>query len=248
MNAPNITRKWKRFLVCSCSHGEYQDDAAVNAFLKFKNRWKPHITSHNGDCFDFAALRTGAVTNALDSDYSKDIGVDVSKGLEFLTRLEPQWYTFGNHEARLMHLAVSSSATLRMAAQHILGEIDKRCQKLHVDVKREWSIYNYFMLGNYKVFHGVLFGHNYIAKSAAAFGNCIVGHGHAAGVATSSRSDNATAYSVGCLRTVETADYAKARPATFGWSQGWCWGEFCDDRAVVWLHTQPPNTEWRLPV
>jgi hypothetical protein len=248
LESPAVVSHWKRFLACSCSHGEYQDPIAVDAFLEFKRRWKPHTTLHLGDLFDFACLRTGAITNPLDSDYTQDPGVDISHGLEFLKRMEPQWYTWGNHEARLQHLAGSSCATLRLAARHIIDVIDKQCEALGVNVIRDWSIFRHVKIGQYKVFHGTLFGSNYIQRSAQAFGNCIVGHGHAAGMATAARSDNAAAYSVGCLRTVETATYAAARPATFGWSQGWCWGEYTDEHAVVWLHSQPPNSAWRLPI
>lgn len=56
----NIGRKWKKFLVVGCSHGQMADPKALAAVLKFKESFKPHFTAHLGDAFDTTAFRAGA--------------------------------------------------------------------------------------------------------------------------------------------------------------------------------------------
>ena len=42
----NINKGWKRFMAVGCSHGMYADPKAIDGVLKFKERWKPHMTVH----------------------------------------------------------------------------------------------------------------------------------------------------------------------------------------------------------
>ena len=49
----------KRFLAFGDTHGDMVDKNALEALLRFKKHYKPHLTVHLGDLFDFRALRQG---------------------------------------------------------------------------------------------------------------------------------------------------------------------------------------------
>jgi predicted phosphodiesterase len=86
-----------RFVVCSDSHGDAQDDAAVEAFLGFVDRYRPTIRVHAGDIWDFRPLRNGASKEEAEDKLFPDI----EAGEKFLWRYKPSHVVLGNHDARL---------------------------------------------------------------------------------------------------------------------------------------------------
>lgn len=237
---------WKRILAVGCSHGEYIDTSAADAVVKMREAYKPHTVVHLGDNFDFACLRSGARQNPEDSDNT--IEPDLTPGFQFLERLRPTHYTWGNHEDRVNQLAGHWNARVATLGGYIRDDIRRFCVKRKITTLETWDNRSWFRFGNYKWGHGTLFGVNYLKDSARAFGNCVVVHAHHPGIATADRDDGVRALSPGCLRTIDSAGYAKARRATLGWGLGFVWGEYNDETAVLWLHSQPTGQkEWRLP-
>ena len=49
----------KRWLAFGDTHGDMVDEAALDALIRFKKHYKPHLTVHLGDLFDYRALRKG---------------------------------------------------------------------------------------------------------------------------------------------------------------------------------------------
>lgn len=238
--------RWKKILAVGCSHGEFIDWNAANAVLKFREKFKPDTIVHLGDAFDFACLRSGARANPEDSDNVN--APDLGPGFEFLERLDPTHYVWGNHEARVSDFAEHWNARYSTLGSYIREDIRRFSRKHGILVKENWDNRTWFQFGNYKWGHGTLFGVNYLKDSARAFGNCVVVHAHHPGIATAERDDGVRALSPGCLRTIETASYAKSRKATLGWGHGFIWGEYNETQAMLWLHSQPPGQkEWRLP-
>lgn len=241
----NVTRKWKRLLAVGCSHGIHADRKAVSAVLAFRDAFKPSMVVHLGDFCDTTAFRSGAKGT---SDESEPIQPDVDGGIDFLEKLRPTLVFCGNHEDRLYRLQHSANAIVSHCAAGVIAEIKKTCAKLHAELV-EWNgIEQGRMIGGHRFMHGVFYNENATRDHAEAFGPVVHAHTHRAAVAKGRRSDNPTGYCVGTLTAHGTMEYAKARRATLAWSQGFVWGEYCDNAAVFWLHEQPSNVaEWRLP-
>jgi hypothetical protein len=240
------TKSWKRFMVVGCSHGDLIDPTAAEAVLKFKANWKPQKTVHLGDFVDTAAFRAGAKGT---NDESRPISPDIEAGLLFLNRLRPDLIFNGNHEARLWRLQEHHNAIVADCAAQIVNRIRMAATRLKAELVEDWGIRAWRKIGNYSVGHGYLFGEQFLRDTAESHGNTIIAHAHRAGMAKGRRDDSPTAYCVGTLSNIPNMDYAGARRSTLSWSGGLVWGEYCNDRAVCWLHEQPQTqNEWRLPL
>lgn len=242
----NPIRKWKRLLAVGCSHGNHIDPKARSAILNFKDAWKPHKTIHLGDFVDTAAFRAGAKGT---SDESEPISPDFEAGLGFLKDLRPNLIFNGNHEARLWRLAGHHSAIIQELSKDLIERIRTRAAICRAEFVEGWGIRHWRMVGNFKFMHGYLFSENSCRDHAEAHGNIVFAHTHRAGVAKGRRDDSPTGYCVGTLSNIPAMEYAQARRATLSWSGGFVWGEYTDDRCVLWLHEQPQSQdEWVLPL
>ena len=117
----SVTRKFRRFLAVSCTHGHMADPKALGAMLKMRERWKPDTVLHLGDFTDMAALRSSAKPD--DPDRAESMADDLLAGLSFLRELEPTHVLMGNHEHRLVSLAHSGNAVVSYAAGNVLARI-----------------------------------------------------------------------------------------------------------------------------
>lgn len=243
---PTITRKWKRLLAVGCSHGGLIDPNAEAAVLRFREAWKPDTCVHLGDFVDTAAFRSGAKGT---SDESEPISPDFQAGLDFLKDLRPTMVFNGNHEIRLWKLRSHHNAIISELSSHLIERIQTRVALCKAEYVEDWSIRAYRTIGGYKLMHGYLYSENACRDHAEAHGNVIFAHTHRAGMAKGRRDDNPTGYCVGTLSDIPNMDYASARRSTLSWCPGFVWGEYCDDHAALWLHTQPQGQkEWRLPI
>lgn len=241
----NVTRKWKRVLAYGCSHGEKMSVGARTAILRMVERWKPHANMHLGDWWDTTAWRSGARGT---SDEAQEHGPDIDAGLEFLRDARANVMCIGNHEDRIYRARRHYNAIIKALAKRTVETLEARAA-LNKAVIVPWHQAEWYELGGYRWGHGHLWNENYIRDSAEAYGNCVVAHGHRAGVYNGRRLDSAKCYAVGCLCAPFDMDYAKSRRSTLAWSGGFVWGEYTDTEAVLWLHEQPRETsEWRLPV
>lgn len=214
--------------------------------LQFRDKWKPQSVVHLGDFLDTAAFRAGAKGT---SDESRAINPDFNAGLDFIKKLRPTVVLNGNHEARLWRLAEHHNAIVKECAGGLIERIRTRMALSKAHYVEDWSIRSFVTLGNYKLMHGYMYGENACRDHAEAHGNIIFAHTHRAGMAKGRRDDSPTGYCVGTLSNIPNMDYASARRSTLSWAGGFVWGEYCEERAVFWLHEQPQNqTEWRLPL
>ncbi len=241
---PAIVRRWRRLLAVGCSHGNHADDTALAAVLRFRDAWKPHHVVHLGDFVDMTAFRAGARGN---NDESAPLAPDVDGGLDFLAALRPTLILCGNHEARLWKWAQHHNAIVAECAGHIIQRIETRARKLKAELVEYRGVWAGRRLGGHFFTHGSVYGENATRDMAEMHGPVVHAHTHRCAVAKGRRDDNPTGYCVGTLTAAANMDYAAARRATLAWSQGFVWGEVCDDAAMLWLHEQPRGTEWRLP-
>jgi hypothetical protein len=236
----------KRIMAVGCSHGIYADETALDAVLRFKEKWKPDVTIHLGDFIDATALRSGAHGT---NDEDKPIEPDVDGGLNFLKRLRPNVVLFGNHEDRLQRLMDSHNAVVSYAAQRIYSGIIETLSKLKCKVLPYTGIEQGYMIGGVRYMHGVFYNEMAVRDHAETFGPCVFAHTHRAGVATGRRSDRPKGYCVGTLTRMGAMEYAKCRRSTLGWSQGFLFGVYSNNYSQLWLHEQPDNSrKWILPM
>ena len=244
----NIVRHWRRILAVGCSHGAYIDNIAAHAIQTFAERWKPKTVVHLGDFCDMTAFRAGAPGTR---DESEPIRPDVASGLEFLESIRPQFVFCGNHEARLFRLADHYNSIVAELAAGIIREIEQTCRRLHAELIPYNIIRGHRMIGGYRYLHGYFFNELACRDHAETFGNCVHGHTHSAATARGRRIDSPRAFSVGTLARIPNLDYCLTRRKTLSWSQGFVWGEYCDNESVLWLHDNGQNIEshtWRLPI
>ena len=241
----NITRRWRKFMALGCSHGALACPKALAAILKFKQSFKPDLTAHLGDAFDTTAFRSGARGT---KDEAEPIDPDIASGLDFLEKLEPTVFLFGNHEDRLTSLASHPNAIVACCASKIVHEIKQACERMKCEVL-EYNYRQAYQLGSFRLMHGTVYTEHAARDHAELHGNVIHAHCHRAMMATGRRSDAPVGVSVGCLMDPAKAGYAKNRKSTYAWSQGFAWGEYVDGgKTQVWLHVQPQGlSEWRLP-
>ena len=154
----NVVRTWKKFMAVGCSHGHHADQALLSKVLAFKKRWKPHTTLHLGDAIDLACLRAGAAGTA---DDAIDPESDLNDGLTFLSRLEPQVYFLGNHEARLNTLMESPRAIVSALAARVMTQITDRARAM------KCSVVDYNFQQGWRLYGDALFGHGYMANENA---------------------------------------------------------------------------------
>lgn len=233
-------KRRKRIMAVGCSHGEYLDPVAEAGVLEFRRRFDPHVMVHLGDAWDFACLRSGARGSSEDVDKAHDPQADIDRGGKFIRVIRPTHFLFGNHEARLVDLRDHWNAVTSKLARDVYEEITTPLADVGAVWMDRWDLRSFYRFGDYKFMHGTLYGANYLRDTARAVGNCVVAHAHRPGIQTADRDDGARAYSPGCLRTFESASYAKARACTLSWGHGVVWGEFDNDRAYLWLHQPTP--------
>lgn len=232
-------------MAVGCSHGGLADPKALDAVLRFRDKWKPDCVIHLGDAFDTTAFRSGAKGT---SDESEPVRPDLDAGIQFLKSYRPNVLTCGNHEDRLWNLRSHPSAIVSELAMSIVTEIQTECERMKCKLI-PYHFKQFHQLGDTKFFHGTLFNEMCCRDHAEAYGNCVFAHAHRPGMAYGRRFDSPLGVCVGTLLDPARANYAKSRRATLGWGQGFAWGEYCDTRTVTWLHVQPQNqTEWVLPI
>lgn len=242
----NITRGWKKYMACGCSHGDQIDPEARDAIMRFAELWKPVTRGHLGDAFDMAAFRSGAVKDSNSTDHAKSVQFDTDAGLSFLTEYRPTFLTLGNHDDRLWNLVRSPNAILSHAARKTIEEIEGKLNKLKTKVY-EYSPRQFHILGNTKFLHGFVFNVAAIRDTAETYGRMVMAHIHRTGEEQARTIDGATGYAAGMLMRFD-ADYSKTKRQSLAHKQGFVWGEYCDDFCTVNVCSRQYGQPWRLPL
>jgi len=210
-----------RSLHVSDSHGEFQDDKAIETVLRFRKEWKPDIVIHHGDAFDFPWL----MRRASDDDKNHSITVDMEKGEAFLRQVKPTHYMLGNHEARLWKTYKSANAG---SWKHtLLSSLIERIRDAAGDAK----IYEYHVnrvilkLGQYHLMHGWRSGVYALRTMVKDIGaSLMVGHNHAADDIEVDILSRPRGISLGCLCNT-SMDYADTHAISFRQNHAFAYGE-----------------------
>jgi predicted phosphodiesterase len=246
----NITHKWKRILAVSCSHAKYCDKEALNAVLKFQSGFKPHTTIHLGDFVDLTALMSGAKG----SSEAEPLIPDIDTGLMHLKMLKANIVLCGNHEDRAWRLQSSNNAVVAHAAYKIVEAIGDCCKKLRAPLIPYDGVFQMFDIADIGFQHGVLFNEMAARDTAEAFCNAtrrkiVFGHSHKVSMQPGRNLIGGMGYNIGTLTKRSSMEYAKTRRATLAWTQGFLWGEYCEDlnQSSIHITSREPNQPWRLP-
>lgn len=233
---------WKRFMAVGCSHGIYADPLAIEAVLKFRERWKPHTVIHLGDFIDLSAHMGGS------GGEGDKLRPDIDGGIDFLKQLRPNVVEVGNHEARLWRDIRSSNELRVLAAETAIEAIETTCLKLNALLIPYTGVWQVYQLANYKFTHGTIYNETASRDMAEMYGNVIFAHTHKPTQAVGRRIDSPIGISVGTLTKRGAMDYANTRRSTLGWGQGFVYGEYNDNSLYPLLHTHDNSGAWHLPV
>jgi hypothetical protein len=239
----NINQQWKKFMAVGCNHGYWADPTALDAVLKFKERYRPDTAIHLGDYMDVTSFRGGAS----ESDKNTNLREDIEKGTLFIRQYQPTLLFNGNHDIRLWDKLTHHNAIIAQAAQSvvedILESIPPKCEFV--------STYNVFdsyrTLGDTKFLHGIMYNESAMRDHAEQFGKCVIAHLHKVGSMPGRNVYSPRCYCVGYLGDRDKFKYAERRRATSQWSQGFAWGEYTDSECRVRLEERNQEGEWKLP-
>ena len=237
-------------MAVGCSHGSRANKDALEAVLRFRERYRPVHVIHLGDAYDLAALRAGSLGNPNQSDAADDYMDDIEQGARFLGNLRPTVFCLGNHDERARQYLNHHNAVIRGFAEAVWERMLKPIRKhAKVFIEKHGVLPDcWYTLGGFKWGHGTLYSENFLRDSAETWGNCVVAHAHRAGIAYGRRSDNPVAYSPGTLADLPAMEYAHRRRGTLAWSHGVVFGEVTNDAAQLYLHQWPQHEkQWTLP-
>lgn len=235
---------WTRFMAVFDNHGDEQDEHAVNAMFEFKEKyWKPKITVHGGDNFDFRAIRKKA-----SEDERRDSMIeDFNKGMNFLNRLKPSYYLRGNHCERLWDLSKEDRGVISDFAFKGTQEIEQAMDKIHCKMlpydKREGVL----RLGHLKIIHGYICGIAAARRTAQIYGSVLMGHGHAIQQASVEGLSQRTGMMCGCLCNLRMT-YARASVGSLNWEHGWAYGVLNEKTGNYYVNqARKVDGKWVLP-
>lgn len=245
---PSIGRRWKKFLVCSCSHGSCEDPAAIAALLKFKSQYRPDFTAHIGDVHDYTAFRHGAPKT---KDEAAALGPDIEAGKSLMLRMEPNLVMLGNHDWRVFNLANHHNAILSYAASCARNEFLETCAKVKARVIDSYDVRkSFYPLGNFLLLHGWKYNENALRDTVLAYGNVMMGHLHSPMMVHGARVDGTVGYCCGMLADEDKLEYSHTRHQTLRHALGFLWGEYSDTYCQVNISQcesgQAKN--WKLPL
>jgi hypothetical protein len=243
----NVTRRWRRWVACSCTHGADIDPQFRRAFLKFLADYKPVERFHLGDAIDLACLRSGARRDPDEPDRAESLMDDLLQGLSFLHEMRPTKYWHGNHEARAVMLSRSGNQVVAYAAGQVLGRMsdDLAAYKTEIVPWHGLQRAGIRTLGGVGFLHGALFNVSCARDTAEALGmDCVFGHSHRVSIESARALSGAVGYNIGCGLNLG-AEYAASRRQTLGWRHAFAYGEFTDTACTVNVHILSPH--YRLP-
>lgn len=243
--------KWVKFVFFSDNHGDMEDQSVTDALCKFIDRFKPDHRIHGGDCFDIKALRKGAEGKEVNDSLEKDI----SMGCDFIRRVKPTVFLWGNHEDRLFKTMESSgSGIIRDYCKEIIDYIVSTLKESGCKIIKPYHAEDgTFRIGPVIFCHGYTANQNSVKEHAIHYapsgGACVIGHLHTIMQANARRHRGVVGFCSGWLGKQRTAGYAKNRLNSSTWGNGWCYG-WIDTKTGEWkiLQAHKVGGKWMAPI
>ena len=237
-----------RFMFITDTHGHYVDWSGIDAFVSAKKWFKPHITIHGGDVFDWPTLRDGATNRGRGIDLLEDLDA----GKKAINLIKPNVVTLGNHDDRMFHYVGSlanrldednelgrerkaSRALEEYGARKIVDEIDALWKKNKTIVLPyiKGTGHNIggvehggVMYGGVNFTHGTSSAQNPCKPMAELFmGSVFFGHVHTNMRHTMANRHQTFAQSVGSCCRDEDLDYQRKHNGYIRHERGFALGE-----------------------
>jgi predicted phosphodiesterase len=211
--------KWKKFIVCSDTHGDCVDQPALNKFLEFNKQFEADIRVHAGDLFDFRGMRL----KASEEEKSESMEQDFQAGIKLLEDYKPNYYLKGNHCDRLDRLAGSNNGMIRDAAQSGIKVLNQVCKNNKIKVLPYHKRDGVLKIGHLKILHGFYCGLMAAKQHALVYGSCLFGHVHTSEEYAIPRMERTVARSIGCLAKLDM-QYNKTMPSSLRHTHGFAYG------------------------
>ena len=234
---------WHKFIVCSDSHGDMEDTAAVSAFLKFNSIWKAKYRIHAGDLFDCRPLRRGA-----DEEEKREaIGKDFRDGMCFLESYRPTHFLRGNHDERLYDLATDGCGIRQEHAIELTKRLEKTIDKFKCEMKPYNKRDGILELGKLKIVHGFTAGPNAARETARTYGSVLMGHGHNIQSASIPGLETKVGRMIGCLCVLDFK-YNRAMMGSLSHQHGFGHGVINSKSGEYhYWQDQSINGQWVIP-
>ena len=248
----NVTKKWKKWLAVSCSHGHLANAGALKAALEMKRRWQPDADSvlHLGDFVDLSGLMGSARRDPDSPERASSIREDFDAGISFVRELDASHVFEGNHEHRLTALQYSPSAIVAHCCTSAKSEIYNMCK----DLKAKWIGYD--IEKGWKDLGGTLFGHGYMFNESstryhveALRAPIVMGHLHRVDRMAGRSIGAPVGWSIGCLANIGAMHYARRQRSVMRWQHGVAWGEYVSGGKGCTVNVLTPvGGLWRYPL
>lgn len=234
---------WVPFQVGFDIHGDMQDIAANKAFFDFAEVWKPKHRICGGDLWDFRCLRG----KASEDERRESLAVDYQKGVEWLTKFQPQTFLRGNHCERLWLLAEKGVGIAADYAVKATQDVDKVLKKLKCTMLPYHNRLGVYDLGSLRVMHGFGSGIYTVRRMTQAYGSLIMGHLHTVDIVTVEGDHRRVGRICGALCRLDM-EYAVRQVASLRWAHGWAYGVVNERTGSyqVWV-AENIDGKWILP-
>lgn len=220
IHAPSLINqnRFVKLLLVADNHGQLIDHEAEERLFTFKRSWRPNITIHLGDCYNFDALRKGATP----PDMNMDMGVDVGYANAFLERLRPNYYLMGNHDWRTRANIEHPNAVIRYACQTQIDAFKKMMERLKVEVY-DWGVRpGVLELYGQRYIHGYSQSANARTKRAfEVYGPVVQGHGHTPELVFNPSYNGGMSMTLPSMCNNAMMEYQRGQYASLGHMTGW---------------------------
>jgi hypothetical protein len=245
------SKKWRKFVFVTDSHGDLINWDAANECVSFIERFKPDDIVFGGDGLDIRSLRGKAHAQ----EQNESLEPDMNAFKKFMTMLfKPKgvnkYYIWGNHEDRLNVAAeTSGSAIVRDYAEGLIDEIQTFLMKLGVKKIIPFDAEEGVLtLGPLRFIHGFVHNVNATRQQALHYGIAggavLMGDSHRLEQINISKFGGCVGFACGALQDRKKAKYAKRRLGRSAWANGWAYGYYNNQGGwKVWL-AHKVNNEW----
>lgn len=232
-----LSKHLKSILVFGDNHGWYGNPKTIEQLVEFKKEFKPDVTIHLGDNWDFSCLRKKSSA----AERREELVQDFEAGCDFFKKLQPNVFLWGNHDHRLLAFIhrnqkrPTGGETMRNAPNRSISSLEEfgaqqiydKAIKLLAELKIKsipYGVKHFYELANYRLCHGYHYGNNPAERMVAMHGNCISGDVHRFTSYTTASNPRRTAHTIGSLCLDEQMEYQNNQPSALRHENGWGYG------------------------
>lgn len=137
------------------NHGNHGNEDTLRAVLEFKKDFKPDITGHLGDNWNFACLRKGVSLDDMEGA-GVDLQEDIDAGCEWLSKFQPTFLLEGNHDARVWdRMRATDSRTKLKNLEKVRRTMRKVYRQCGIKTIRQYTVHeNLYRVGPVAFSHG----------------------------------------------------------------------------------------------